>query len=153
MKPRTTLKFTSASRRATRTSRSASWMLSSVRRPWPPRRSKIVVSLALNESSMESPSLRNYAEHFNSWRSAPCPVRSGVGRGAQLANGLGRIVRLEHGGSGDQNRRAVLGQRTCVRDVHAAVDGDVDAARAEHRADLPDLRIHGGNEFLPAEAR
>src|SRR5438552_17118661 len=65
-KPRTTLKLTSASSRATRTSRSASWMLSSVSRPWPPRRSKIACSLVLRESNMERRSLRNYAEHFNS---------------------------------------------------------------------------------------
>src|SRR5438067_4463663 len=68
-KPRTTLKLTSASSRATRISRSASWMLSSVSRPWPPRRSKIDCSLVLRESNMERRSLRNYAEHFNSWPS------------------------------------------------------------------------------------
>src|SRR5438309_8946967 len=72
-KPRTTLKLTSASSRATRTSRSASWMLSSVSRPWPPRRSKIDCSLALKESNMERRSLRNYAEHFNSWPSERRP--------------------------------------------------------------------------------
>src|SRR5687767_14239015 len=65
MKPRTTLKFTSASRRATRTSLRASWMFSSVRRPWPPRRSKIAVSRVLSESNMERRSVRNYPEHFN----------------------------------------------------------------------------------------
>ena len=54
MKARTTLKLTSASRSATRTSRSASWMFSSVRRPRPPSRSKIRCSRVLRESSMET---------------------------------------------------------------------------------------------------
>src|SRR5437016_5518179 len=58
-KARTTLKLTSASRRATRTSRRASWMFSSVRRPRPPRRSKIDCKRVLRESSMEIPTLRN----------------------------------------------------------------------------------------------
>src|SRR5882672_2057759 len=66
---------------------------------------------------------------------------------------LGGILRLEDGGAGHEDRRAVLGERPRVLDLHAAVDRDVDAARAEHGADLSDLRIDGGNEFLAAEAR
>src|SRR3989442_702563 len=54
MKARTTLKLTSASRSATRTSRSASWMFSSDRRPRPPSLSKIACSLVLRESSMQN---------------------------------------------------------------------------------------------------
>src|SRR5688572_15470046 len=68
MKTRTTLKLTSASSRATRISRSASWMLSSLSRPRPPSRSKIDCSFVLRESSMERWSLRNYAEDYNSGR-------------------------------------------------------------------------------------
>src|SRR5919201_4012848 len=147
MKPRTTLKLTSASSSATRTSRRASWMLSSLSRPWPPSRSKIVVSLALRESSMESPSLRNYAEHFNSGGV------SGLRGGAQLADRLGRILGLEHGRPRDEDRRAMLGERPSMLHLHAPVDRDVDAPRAEHRADLPDLAIDRRNELLPAEAR
>src|SRR5262245_15253514 len=55
MKARTTLKLTSASRSATRTSRSASWMFSSDSRPRPPSLSKMVCSLVLRESSMGTP--------------------------------------------------------------------------------------------------
>src|SRR5262245_35935154 len=51
---RTTLKLTSASRRATRTSRSASWMLSSVRRPAPRRRSKIASRRVVRASNIGS---------------------------------------------------------------------------------------------------
>src|SRR5436190_10769841 len=147
MKPRTTLKLTSASSSTTRTSRRASWMLSSLSRPWPPSRSKIVVSLALKESSMESPSLRNYAEHFNSGGV------SGLRGGAQLADRLGGILGFEHGRARDENRRAMLGERPRMLDLHTAVDRDVDTPRAEHRADLPDLGIYGGDELLASEAR
>src|SRR5260370_3449377 len=76
-----------------------------------------------------------------------------LGRRAQLADRLGGILRLEDGGAGHENRRAVLGERPRVLDLHAAVDRDVDAAPAEHRADLSDLRIDGGNEFLAPESR
>src|SRR5262245_1477537 len=55
MKARTTLKLTSASRSATRTSRSASWMFSSDSRPRPPSLSKMACSLVLRESSMGTP--------------------------------------------------------------------------------------------------
>src|SRR4029077_9302081 len=55
MKARTTLKLTSASSSATRTSRSASWMFSSDSRPRPPSLSKMVCSLVLRESSMGTP--------------------------------------------------------------------------------------------------
>src|SRR5918996_5607322 len=83
-KPRTTLKLTSASSSATRTSRRASWMLSSLSRPRPPSRSKIDCSLALRESSMERRSLRNYAEHYNSSGAVGVgEERAGSGSGAQ----------------------------------------------------------------------
>src|SRR5262245_6861652 len=50
-------------------------MLSSVRRPRLPSRSKMVCSLVLRESSMEKRSLRNYAEDFNSRRRAAAGAR------------------------------------------------------------------------------
>src|SRR5262245_33164476 len=55
MKARTTLKLTSASRGATRTSRSDSWVFSSDSRRRPPSLSKMVCSLVLWESSMGTP--------------------------------------------------------------------------------------------------
>src|SRR5262250_3589158 len=64
MKPRTTLKFTSASRSATRTSRSASWMFSSVSRPRLPSRSNTVCNRVLRESNMEIKTLREHAADF-----------------------------------------------------------------------------------------
>src|SRR6185503_9978201 len=89
MKPRTTLKLTSASSSATRTSRSASWMLSSVSRPCPPRRSKIDCSLVLRDSNMERRSLRNYAEHFNSW------ARRSAGERALRRGGVASAARAQ----------------------------------------------------------
>src|SRR3989442_14647756 len=82
-KARTTLKLTSASRRATRTSRRASWMFSSVRRPRPPRRSKIDCKRVLRESSMEIPTLRNHVRN-----SKPKAVTVGWGsqRGMSMSN-------------------------------------------------------------------
>src|SRR5437899_11831448 len=65
MKARTTLKLTSASRSATRTSRSASWMFSSDSRPRPPSLSKMVCSLVLRESSMGTPTLREHQSKIN----------------------------------------------------------------------------------------
>ncbi len=53
-KDRTTLKLTSASRRAMRTSRSASWMFFSVRRPAPRRRSKIASRRCVRASNIGS---------------------------------------------------------------------------------------------------
>src|SRR5262249_16015364 len=145
MKPRTTLKLTSASRSATRTSRRASWMLSSLSRPWPPRRSKIVVSLALSESSMECPSLRNYAEHFNSRTSR-------VGGGAEFPDDLGGVLGLHSGRAGHENRGAVFGQRSSVLHLHPTVDRHVHGAGAQHGSHLSNLRIHRGNELLTPEA-
>src|SRR5687767_1712253 len=76
MKARTTLKLTSASSKATRTSRSASWMFSSDRRPRPPSRSKMVCSLVLKESNMERGSVRNYYENSNRYdNSIASPMR------------------------------------------------------------------------------
>ena len=53
MKPFTTLKLTSASSRATRTSRRASWMFSSVNRPNPRSRSRMPVRRLVRLSSIE----------------------------------------------------------------------------------------------------
>ena len=55
MKPLTTLKLTSASRRATRTSRRVSWIFSSVSRPKPRSRSNIPDKRDVRLSSMASP--------------------------------------------------------------------------------------------------
>src|SRR5262245_48910512 len=78
MNARTTLKLTSASSSATRTSRNASWMLSGVRRPRPPRRSKTPCSLVLRESNMANLHITQPLEQLQ------CP--SVVGR--QGARGL-----------------------------------------------------------------
>src|SRR3989441_13297077 len=98
------------------------------------------------------------------WMTAAAPAGQSLGRkgerlltelggGAKLADRLRGVLRLEDGRARDEDRRAVLGERTRVLELHAAVDGDVHAARAEHRADLSDLRIDGGDELLAAEAR
>src|SRR5882724_12111983 len=78
---------------------------------------------------------------------------SGLGGSAELADRLRGVLRLEDGRARHEDRRSVLGERTRVLDLHAAVDRDVHASRAEHRADLSDLRIDGGDELLAAEAR
>src|SRR3989442_11014215 len=98
------------------------------------------------------------------WMTAAAPAGQSLGRkgerlltelggGAKLADRLRGVLRLEDGRARDEDRRAVLGERTRVLELHAAVDGDVHAARAKHRADLSDLRIDGGDELLAAEAR
>src|SRR5262245_24716859 len=106
-KARTTLKLTSASSRATRTSRSASWMLSSVSRPRLPSRSKMDCSLVLRESSMERRSLRNYAEDFNSpagGAPASCRVRARSAKRAD-ANPHGLPTEdLQHEAEGQDER-------------------------------------------------
>src|SRR5881628_3790952 len=64
MKARTTLKLTSASRSATRISRSASWMFSSDSRPRPPSLSKMACSLVPRESSMGRPNSTELRAEF-----------------------------------------------------------------------------------------
>src|SRR5262245_6941713 len=98
-KARTTLKFTSASSRATRTSRSASWILSSDSRPRLPRRSKTLCSRVLKESNMETQTLREDVVDFKSRRgvvSDALSARDEAAHEARLAQRLGQAAGAEH---------------------------------------------------------
>src|SRR5262245_14786726 len=150
-KPRTTLKLTSASSSATRTSRSASWMLSSVSRPRLPRRSKMDCSRVPRDSSMERTKFyattRNISTHCLEPDAAPDvtsrrgPGRSGVRGGAHLLDHGGRVGRLEHRRAGDEDGGAAPGQGAGVLDLHAPVDGDVHGPAGQQGTDLADLRV------------
>src|SRR5262245_8200677 len=160
MKARTTLKLTSASSRATRTSRSASWMLSSVRRPRPPSRSKIACSRVLRESSMEAHRLRNYSEDFNfSFSGIAGVLESTLTRERQLPGGRAHALDLGAGVGGPEDRRAgdehggTLGdERRHVLELHPPVHRDVDRAGGHAGPDVAQLGVGGGDEALATKS-
>src|SRR5262245_53060585 len=122
MKARTTLKLTSASSSATRTSRSASWMFSSDSRPRPPSLSKMVCSLVLRESSMGTPYFTGTSSEYQ---------RGGCG-----ARGLLAAVREEL-----HRRDAPLIDADVDLIEHPAL-GNPRPRRRLDRVEPRDLRIH-----------
>src|SRR5438552_15299163 len=98
MKARTTLKLTSASRSATRISRSAYWMFSSDSRPRPPSLSKMACSLVPRESSMGGPNSTELRAEFQQllqvlytfWFERPDGHQDGRSRGCGASAGAHR---------------------------------------------------------------
>src|SRR5438552_10224386 len=75
------------------------------------------------------------------------------GEALHLAYNRGRIGRAENRRAGDEDGGPGLRERTYVVLLHAAVDGEVDGACAEHCLDATDLPVRALNERLPAESR
>src|SRR5262245_24794889 len=129
MKARTTLKLTSASSSATRTSLSASWMFSSVRRPRLPSRSKIDCSRVLRESSMKLPLYGTMWKISTSRQRLDLPRSDGSPPHApDLGPGVGSG---ENRGAGHEDGGAVRHQWLDVLDLDATVHGELDGAVGE----------------------
>src|SRR5262245_39335109 len=121
-KPLTTLKLTSASRRARRTSRRASTTFSSVRRPYPLTRSKMLVRRVVRLSNMVSQTLEHTGRAgeksslFRYFRRTP-----------ERAHCLGGVRCLEDGRSCHEDVRAGPSQLAGIADLYPAVDRDLAA--------------------------
>src|SRR5262245_7635816 len=145
-KPLTTLKLTSASRRARRTSRRASTTFSSVSRPYPRSRSKIPVRRLVRLSSM---ALRT-SEHTGRDVKKSSLVRyfRGTSQSLDRPDGIGSV---EDRRAGDQDLSAGSGQVTGIAELYPPIDRDLRAPAREQLVEPPDLRKGRGDEELPSE--
>src|SRR6185436_6224619 len=147
-KPLTTLKLTSASRRARRTSRRASRTFSSVNRPNPRSRSKIPVRRLVRLSSM----VLQTSEDTGCKGEKSSLVRYFRGT-SQSPERLRGVRGLEDRRAGNQDLGPGFGQITGIADLYSSVHGALDSPAREQLPELPHLRIGRGEEELAAEAR
>src|SRR5437870_5604427 len=134
-KARTTLKFTSASRSATRTSRRASWMFSSDRRPRPPSLSKIVCSRVLRDSSMQGPNFTETSREDQPARVVCWLPRDELrGRFTPLIDAHVELV--DHPPFGKHVARR------CFGDVESRGLGDLSLVGGRHAAGCRDVHLH-----------